>query len=100
MYMLNKRTLATAVVMAAATAPSAAYARVNLENGSPPAPPTVSRQPVQAAIAEPAQPASSDSSQGFQWDDAAIGAAGTLVLAGVGSGAAVARRRRSGPLAG
>jgi hypothetical protein len=34
--------------------------------------------------------------QGFQWDDAGLGAAGMLVLVGVGSGAAVVVRRRTG----
>jgi hypothetical protein len=32
---------------------------------------------------------------GFQWDDAGLGAAGMLVLVGVGSGTVVAVRRRS-----
>ncbi len=99
MYKLNKLTLATVAVIASASAPSTAYARLNLENGSPPPPPAVNWQAVQNATRPSARPAATASPQGFQWDDAGIGAAGALVLLGVGSGAAVALRRRTVSLA-
>jgi hypothetical protein len=43
-----------------------------------------------------APPPAAQADQGFQWGDAGLGAAGMLVIVGVGSGAAVAVRRRSG----
>jgi hypothetical protein len=70
--------------------PSAAAARPLYEapgssfTADPPTFQTVAPQPA-------AQPA-----PGFQWDDAGVGAGGMLVLVGLGSGAVVAMRRRSG----
>lgn len=100
MFKPNKRTLAAIAAIAAVSAPSTASARFELENYSPPSAPVV----VAPAVAHPSTPlaaqSASASSEGFQWDDAAIGAAGMLVLIGVGSGAVIARRHGSGPLAG
>jgi hypothetical protein len=90
MFQPIKRILTAATVMLAVSAPSAAYARFVQD---PPVPPAVSGQ-VQSAIVAFGQHATASSPEGFQWDDAGIGAAGMLVLAGVGSGAVVARRRR------
>jgi hypothetical protein len=92
-----KRVAAATTVVVAAGAPSAAYARFNL---NPPPAPVVKSHTIQHA-APPAATVSAPSSQGFQWDDAGIGAAGALVLVSVGSGTMLARRRRThGPLAG
>lgn len=95
MFTPNKRSLAAIVVIAAASAPSTASARFVAEGGSPaPAP---SAAPL--TLTGPPLPSAFVSSHGFRWDDAAIGAAGMLVVVGVGSGAVVARRRRTDPLA-
>jgi hypothetical protein len=51
-------------------------------------PPTFQTVAAPQVGAEPAQ--------GFHWDDAGVGAAGMLVLVGVGSSALVAMRRRTG----
>jgi hypothetical protein len=90
MFQHIKRILTVATVLLAVSAPSAAYARFVQD---PPAPSAMSSQ-VQSAIVPFGQRATTSSRQGFQWDDAGIGAAGVLVLAGVGSGAVVTRRRR------
>lgn len=113
MFKVTKRTLTAAAVITAASAPSTAYGRVDLNPTQPQqAPPTQSQQaqlqsyrqaianqlapngtlagPVQAQSAGP----TGASSQRFQWDDAGIGAAAMLVLLGVGAGSAVAISRR------
>jgi hypothetical protein len=90
MLKVTKRLLAGAVVIAAASAPSAAYARVNLD---PPAAPAAT-QHAQPAVTPPAPRAEAASSQGFRWDDAGIGAAGIVVLIGTGAGAAAVVARR------
>lgn len=100
MYTPNKRTLAALAAIAALSAPSTASARFELEGGAPPTSRVVDTLAVQHASTPSAAQSASAVSEGFQWDDAAIGAAGMLVLIGVGSGAVVARRHRSGPLAG
>jgi hypothetical protein len=92
MFKLIKRIAAAAIVVMAAGAPTAAYARVNLDPGTAP---VVSSQTVKSAAPPPAAEAQASSSQGFQWDDAGIGAAGALVLVSVGSGTLLARRRRT-----
>jgi hypothetical protein len=89
--MLNKRTLtaAAAAVIVAASLPSAAAATPLYQHhdtggvGATPA--------FQSVTAE----AAPDAQQGFQWDDAGLGAAGMLVLVGAGSGTLVAVRRRN-----
>jgi hypothetical protein len=97
MLTLIKRALAAAILIAAVAAPTAAYARANgvpLGAGVPVAPPISAGNP---ATDQPA----ATSSSGFQWGDAGIGAGSLLVLIGVGSGTAVAYRRRAGrPVAG
>jgi hypothetical protein len=87
-----QRVAAAATVVAVAAAPSAAYARLNLD---PPTAPVVNSHTIQHAALPTAATASTPSSQGFQWGDAGIGAAGALVLVSVGSGTMLARRRRS-----
>jgi hypothetical protein len=80
----------TAAVIVAAAAPSGAAARPLYD------PPGSSYSvPVPAVQTAAAQPMA-QSEQGFRWDDAGVGAAGMLVLVGVGSSAAVAVRRRGG----
>jgi hypothetical protein len=71
-------------------APSVASARADLD--PPAAAPAVSASTVQNAAPSSAGKASASS---FQWDDAGIGAAGALILVSLGSGAIVARRRRT-----
>ncbi len=90
MFKRIKRSLTAATVVLAASAPSVAYARFNLD---PPGPSVPGGQ-APTAIVPSAQRTDASSPQRFQWDDAGIGAAGVLVLVGVGSGAVVARRRR------
>jgi hypothetical protein len=76
--------LAGSLAVAAVSFPAAAQGRITTDSpGHPSAPaPPPSAAPAQAA--------------GFQWDDAGIGAAGTVVLLGAGAlSAGVARRRRT-----
>ena len=92
MFKHVKRSAAAAIVVLAAGAPTAAYARFNLDPGTAP---VVSSQTIQHPAPPPTAQAPASSSQGFQWDDAGIGAAGALVLVSVGSGTVLARRRRT-----
>ena len=93
MFKLTNRIATAATVVLAASAPSAAYARFNLD---PPATaPVVSSQPIHNAAPPSARKALASSSQGFQWDDAGIGAAGALMLVSIGSGTMYVRRRRT-----
>jgi hypothetical protein len=89
MFKLTKRTLAAAGVALAAIAPAAASARVDF---NPPLPSVTSGQ-AQSAIV-PSGRATASSPEGFQWDDAGIGAAATAVLVGAGAAASGAGRRR------
>ncbi len=87
---LIRRTLATGIVTTVAVFPAAAQARFDL-NPSPGTP-----APVQT-VSSPAapQPTLGDQS-GFDWGDAGIGAAGTVVLLGAGAaGTVLVRRRRT-----
>jgi hypothetical protein len=78
----HKHWLAGALVIAAASFPGAAQGRVMTDSTGHPS------APAPAPSAAPAP--------GFQWDDAGIGAAGTVLLLGAGALAAgVARRRRA-----
>jgi hypothetical protein len=90
MLKVTKRLLAAAVVVAAAGTPSAAYARFNLD---PPVAP-VATHPARPAVPPSTPRATASASQGFQWDDAGIGAAGIVVLIGTGAGAAAVIGRR------
>jgi hypothetical protein len=93
MLKLTKRIAIAATVALAASAPSAAYARFNLD---PPATaPAASWQTVQNAAPPSAPKASASSSQDFHWNDAGIGAAGVLMLVSLGSGTMLVRRRRT-----
>jgi len=85
---LTKRAL-TAAVIVAAVVPSAAGARPLYD-------PPGSSYTVAVPAVQTAAPPVAQAGQGFRWDDAGLGAAGMLVLVGVGSGAAVAVRRRGG----
>ena len=91
-----RRSVVAGLAIGAAGLPAAAQARFigAPQSGS------VASQPAQLVSAPALQPPSSGAQSGFEWADAGIGAAGALVLIGVGSGAAVALRRRTGPLAG
>lgn len=87
---ISKRVVTAVAVIAVAGVPAAAVARP-LED---PAGSSFSATPpvVQSSAPQPAAQAE----QGFEWGDAGVGAAGMLVLVGVGSGAVVAVRRRGG----
>jgi hypothetical protein len=89
MFKSIKRLLITATLILAVSAPSAAYAMVQAAPGGS----STSGQ-AQPSIISSAPRATVSSSQGFQWGDAGIGAAGVLGLVGVGSGAALVIRRR------
>src|SRR5450631_4078986 len=94
MLKATKRTLTAAAMIAAASAPATASARYNL-NPEPSAVP----HPVQTL--RPARPApqANSASGGFEWGDAGLGAAGTLVLLATGAGSAAVITRRRGHLA-
>lgn len=83
MLKMTKRGLAGALAIAAASFPSIAQARWELD---PPAGASSTPVPVQQA-APTAQP-------GFQWGDAGIGAAGATLIVGAGVLAAGSARRR------
>jgi hypothetical protein len=85
---ISKRVVTASVVIAGAGLPSTAIARP-IEAGS-----TFSVSPPAVTASAP-QPAA-QAAQGFEWGDAGVGAAGMLLVIGVGSGAVVAVRRRGG----
>ena len=93
MLKATKRTLTAAAMIAAASAPSSAFARLNLDP-EPPAAPHPAQLATPARQARPVAEASS--SPGFEWGDAGLGAAGTLVLLGTGAGSAAVIARRRG----
>jgi hypothetical protein len=96
MFKVSKHTLIAAAVIVAASAPSSAQARFMTGGGPPSASArAVNSQQVHNATAPFAGNASASSPQGFQWDDAGIGAAGALALVSAGSGAIVVLRRRT-----
>lgn len=120
MFKFIKRFLVVATLIVAASGPAAAYATVlaaGAGSGGPTQPgivvsaphPSVThpRFPAEGGRAAPDQPPivvstppAPASSTSFQWGDAGIGAAGVLVLAGIGTGAVlVIRRRARHPLA-
>jgi hypothetical protein len=94
----NKRALTATAVIVAAGLPSAAAARPLYEDpgssftADPPTFQSFASPPVAPAVQGPVP----EAQQGFRWDDAGLGAAGMLVLVGVGSGAVVTVRRRGG----
>jgi hypothetical protein len=80
-----KHWLTGGLVIAAVSFPAAAQGRIMIDHTGHPS------APAPAPSTPSAQPA------GFQWDDAGIGAAGTVVLLGAGAmTAGLARRRRAG----
>jgi hypothetical protein len=91
MLNLIKRFLIVGTVVLAVSAPSIASARFNL---NPPASPATTSQAARPVVLATA-PVTASPTQGFQWADAAVGAAVVLLLAGVGVGAALTQRRRA-----
>jgi hypothetical protein len=92
-HTLIKRALAAGLTIGAASFPTAAQARLEL---NPPSAPSAS-QPVQVVSGSTdARRSSSAQQSGFGWGDAGIGAAGAVVLLGAGAGTANAMRRRRG----
>jgi hypothetical protein len=87
---LIKRSLAAGLAIGAASFPTAAQARVDLN----PLPAPSASQPAQVASAPTRAQPSSSAQPGFRWGDAEIGAAGAVVLLGAGAGTANAVRRR------
>lgn len=92
MFSSIKRLLVAATAILVLLAPSAAFGTVFVGDGggsaSGPAP----------ASRVVSVPRTGSPSQGFDWGDAAVGAAAMLVLLAAGAGAAtVARQRRSQP---
>jgi hypothetical protein len=88
---LIRRWLTGGVVIAAASFPSAAQAMLPLAD-----PPAATSGQVASAIGLPVPHAGSRAQSGFEWGDAGIGAAGTIVLLGAGAVASgVGRRRRA-----
>ena len=71
------------VVLAAASVPSTANARILLDRAAP-----------EAAVVAVQPAAQTDSAGEFAWGDAAIGAGATLLVVGAGASAGVAGRRR------
>jgi hypothetical protein len=88
---LIRRWLTGAVVIAAASFPSAAQAMLPLAD-----PPAEASGQVASAIGLPVPHAGSSAQGGFQWGDAGIGAAGAVVLLGAGAVASGVGRRRRG----
>jgi hypothetical protein len=86
-----KRTLTAAAMIAAASAPATASARLNLD----PEPSAVHRPAQTLAPARPA-PQANSAADGFEWGDAGLGAAGTLALLATGAGSAAVITRRRG----
>lgn len=84
-FNFTKRAVVSAAAIAVLIAPSAASARVLGDHSSPAGPAAEIAAPVAAPI--------SSSPSGFQWDDAAIGAAGALGLVAI-AGASSGRVRR------
>ena len=93
----TQRTLIAAAMIAAASAPSSAHARLNLDPESL-APHHPAQVVTPARPVRPARPVAEAASapRGFAWDDAGLGAAGTLVLLGTGAGSAAVITRRRG----
>ena len=86
-----KRLAIVATLVAAAVIPSAATARPV----GPDQPYFDGAAAVQTATPAPARPESGTSVSSFSWHDAAVGAAATLFVVGIGTGAALAVRRRA-----
>jgi hypothetical protein len=88
---LAKCSLSAGVVFAAASLPAAAQARLDLN--------PLGQSEVSAparVVSVQAPPSTAASASSFEWGDAAIGAAGPVVLLGAGAVAAGGARRRRG----
>jgi hypothetical protein len=83
-----KRLLVAATAIVVLSAPCAAFA-VEAPGGG-----GLAGGPARVALTAPVSRATASSSQGFQWGDAAVGAAGIVVLLSVGVGAASVLRHR------
>lgn len=118
MFTPTKRTLSAAALIAALAAPSTASAALIGGGGSGPSSSGQLAQlqsyqqavaksfgPTPGGLAGPTvrahtaaissvRPTAASSPEGFQWDDAGIGAGGAVLLLSVGAGAAGAMRRR------
>lgn len=110
MFTLTRRTLTVVAVIAAASAPSSAIARVDYTPTQPQQSQLKSYQqavarsvgPTDGSLAGPARPSGGRSvratgaspQEGFQWYDAGLGAAGMLVLLGTGGSSALLISRR------
>ncbi len=92
MFNTIKRLVGLAAVISVTSAPSVAWARLELN----PAPPASNGAAPSANHTSAAQPQAS-TSQGFRWGDAGIGAVGMLALVGAaGATSLVARRHAHG----
>lgn len=90
-HTLIKRSLAAGLTIGAASFPMAAQARPIELSAAP-----VASQPAQIVSPSALQQPSSSAQSGFEWGDAGLGAAGTVVLLSAGAGASsVLRRRRA-----
>ena len=93
-FNLSKRSMAASLVIAAASFPAVAQARPEL---NPPSAAAASGQaPAVSAHAPRPTAAAAVADSSFQWGDAAIGAAGAVVLVGAGAAATSGARRRRG----
>jgi hypothetical protein len=88
-YTLTKRSLVAALAISAASFPTASQARLIEDPAAP-----VASQPSQVVNAPAVSQPSSSAQSGFRWGDAGIGAAGAIVLVGLGAGTAGAAHRR------
>jgi len=91
MFKFIKRLALVATVLALAIVPSVASARVDGPDHSY----SDAAAAVQVTTPAPAHHAVQASMSGFSWHDAGFGAAGMLVLIGLGSGTLLAMRRRA-----
>ncbi|MFZ0376851.1 MAG: hypothetical protein WCD11_22230 [Solirubrobacteraceae bacterium] len=111
MFRSIRRLLIAATMIVALSAPSAAFGFIRVTSGGASASGQASRAntaansqllalvqtptAAQASIVPSVPRATASSSEGFQWGDAGVGAAGVIVLLGAGAGAAgVLRQRR------
>jgi len=89
MYRVIKRSLALMALIAAFAAVSAPLASARFDVSQPT--PNSSAPAGQVTLTAPAQ---SDGSSGFGWGDAAIGAAATITVLGLGTAAVIGARHR------
>jgi uncharacterized iron-regulated membrane protein len=93
MYRVIKRTITIAALTAALSAISAPVAAARFDLNPPASShPVTSVAPTQSSSQSSSQ-TSASTSTGFDWGDAALGAAGMLALLSVGTGAVLVGRR-------